>query len=258
MLDMFSSFCSRHKFGISSMLAEDSFSCAFVTHMFDLWAIFIFTFLFGHIKSENLALMLTCYYYCREVLSAPVRRIDEILALPHSADDFKHQQLPPSDDDSWLYGGEDEINAALKDREKEMELYNSAQKKKHKSKEHQEGVSASKEDYDEYDLGGIAKSMEAFVEKISSYEGAEVPEDRFILSFSGTSVFLNLVSFFSSYVEVRTQVSLFLAHTGLDGRHWLFYNLMPLGHMLGSFSFLHFFFFPNYSSVDNSSQHLMS
>lgn len=126
-----------------------------------------------------LALLLTCYYYCREVLSAPVRRIDEILALPHSADDFKHQQLPPSDDDSWLYGGEDEINAALKDREKEMELYNSEQKKKHKSKEQQEGVSASKEDYDEYDLGGIAKSMEAFVEKISSYEGAEVPEDRF-------------------------------------------------------------------------------
>ncbi|MCD7467354.1 hypothetical protein HAX54_004761 [Datura stramonium] len=40
------------------------------------------------------------------MLSAPVRRIDEILALPESADDFKDQELPPSDDDSWLYGGE--------------------------------------------------------------------------------------------------------------------------------------------------------
>ncbi|EYU39297.1 hypothetical protein ABFS82_11G097500 [Erythranthe guttata] len=113
----------------------------------------------------------------REVLSVPVRRIDEILALPHSADDFKNQELPPSDDDSWLYGGEDEINAALKDREKEMELYNLKHQKKNKSKEQEEGVSAPKKNLDEYDLGGIAKSMQAFVEKISSYEGAEVPED---------------------------------------------------------------------------------
>ncbi|KAI3462136.1 hypothetical protein Pfo_018799 [Paulownia fortunei] len=113
-----------------------------------------------------------------EVLSAPVKRIDEILALPHSADDFKNQELPPSDDDSWLYGGEDELNAALQDRQKEMELYNLKQKKKHKSKEQQEGGSSSGKDFGEYDLGGIAKSMQAFVEKISSYEGAEVPEDR--------------------------------------------------------------------------------
>ncbi|KAK4430513.1 protein ecdysoneless [Sesamum alatum] len=113
-----------------------------------------------------------------EVLSAPVKRIDEILALPHAADDFQNQELPPSDDDSWLYGGEDELNAALQERQNEMELYNLKHKKKHKSKEQQDGGSASGEDLDDYDLGGIAKSMQAFVEKISSYEGAEVPEDR--------------------------------------------------------------------------------
>ncbi|KAL0461441.1 UNVERIFIED_CONTAM: protein ecdysoneless [Sesamum latifolium] len=113
-----------------------------------------------------------------EVLSAPVKRIDEILALPHSADEFTNQELPPSDDDSWLYGGEDELNAALQERQNEMELYNLKHKKKQKSKEQQDGGSASGEDLDDYDLGGIAKSMQAFVEKISSYEGAEVPEDR--------------------------------------------------------------------------------
>ncbi|KAL2504499.1 Protein SGT1-like protein [Abeliophyllum distichum] len=74
-----------------------------------------------------------------EMLSSPVRRIDEILALPHSADDLKGQELPPSDDDSWLYGGEDELNAALQERQKEMELY---------------------------DL------------KLSSYKGAEFPQNR--------------------------------------------------------------------------------
>ena len=57
-----------------------------------------------------------------------MRRIDEILALPMSADDFKDQELPPSDDDSWLYDGEDELNAALQERQKEMELYNSKRK----------------------------------------------------------------------------------------------------------------------------------
>lgn len=66
----------------------------------------------------------------------------------------------------------------------EMESYDLKQKKKHKLKEHQEGDSASGNNLDEYDLGGIAKSMQSFIEKISSYKGAEVPEDRFIFSFS--------------------------------------------------------------------------
>lgn len=106
------------------------------------------------------------------MLSAPVQRIDEILALPESADDFKDQELPPSDDDSWLYGGEDELNACLQERQKEMELYNS--KRKQKSKE-QDGPSNGS---DNFDLKDISKSMQAFVTKVVSYEGAEVPEDR--------------------------------------------------------------------------------
>lgn len=110
-----------------------------------------------------------------DILSAPVRRIDEILALPCSADNFKGQELLPSDDDSWLYNGEDELNAALFEREKEMELYNLKDKKKQKSKEQQDAVLSSGEDYG---LGEIAKSMQAFVQKMSSYEGAEVPENR--------------------------------------------------------------------------------
>ncbi|XP_027178227.1 protein ecdysoneless homolog [Coffea eugenioides] len=107
-----------------------------------------------------------------DILNAPVRRIDEILALPHSADDFKVQELPPSDDDSWLYYGEDELNAALQERQKEMELFDSKRKRKQKVKEEEDaGPSA-------YDLGEIANSMQAFVKKMSSYEGAEVPESR--------------------------------------------------------------------------------
>ncbi|KAG6702684.1 hypothetical protein I3842_07G047700 [Carya illinoinensis] len=111
-----------------------------------------------------------------EMLSAPVRRIDEILALPHSADDFSGQEVPPSDDETWLYNGEDELNAALLERQKEMDLYNLKHKKKQKGQE-DTGPSSSS-NLDEAALGDIAKTMQAFVHKVSSYKGAEVPENR--------------------------------------------------------------------------------
>ncbi|XP_034691589.1 protein ecdysoneless homolog [Vitis riparia] len=113
-----------------------------------------------------------------EMMSAPVRRMDEILALPHSTDDFKGQQIPPSDDDSWLYNGEDELNSALQERQKEMELYDLKQKKKQKSEPDQDAGPSSGSNLDDFDLGNISKTMQAFVHEMSTYEGAEVPENR--------------------------------------------------------------------------------
>lgn len=113
-------------------------------------------------------------------MSAPVKRIDEILALPYSADDFRAQEVPPPDDDSWLYNGEDELNSALRQREKEMELYDAKHKRKQKSKEPVVTGPSSSSNNDDYDLGNIAKSMQAFVRKVSSYQGAEIPEDRLV------------------------------------------------------------------------------
>lgn len=106
-----------------------------------------------------------------------MRRIDEILALPHSSDDFRVQDVPPSDDDSWLYTGEDELNSALLERQKEMDLYNSKRKKK--QKEQEDTGPSSRSNVDEAALGDIADTMQAFVHKVSSYKGAEVPENRF-------------------------------------------------------------------------------
>ncbi|XP_050140549.1 protein ecdysoneless homolog [Malus sylvestris] len=111
-----------------------------------------------------------------EMMSAPVRRIDEILALPYSADDFRGRQVPPSDDDSWLYNGEDELNSELLERQKEMEHYDS--KKKKKSKEQDDAGPSSSSNVDGFNPGDIAKTMQAFVQKMSSYEGAEVPKSR--------------------------------------------------------------------------------
>lgn len=110
-----------------------------------------------------------------------MRRIDEILALPYSEDEFKGQEIPPSDDDSWLYTGEDELNSALLERQKELELYNAKHKSKQKSKVQQDNGESCSADFDEFDPTEIAKTMKAFVSKVSSYKGAEVPENRFVV-----------------------------------------------------------------------------
>ncbi|KAI6692147.1 hypothetical protein NL676_019857 [Syzygium grande] len=112
-----------------------------------------------------------------EMMSSPVKCIDEILALPHSADDFRNQEVPPSDDDSWLYTGEDELNSALLERQKEMELYDGMHGKKQKLKEPSD-TGPSNHSNGDCDLSNIAKTMESFVHKVSSYKGAEVPDQR--------------------------------------------------------------------------------
>lgn len=109
-----------------------------------------------------------------------MRRIDEILALPYTADDFRGQEVPPSDDDSWLYNGEEELNSELLERQKEIEHYNSKKKKNQKSKEQDDAGPSSSSNIDGFNPGDIAKTMQAFVQKMSSYEGAEVPENRLV------------------------------------------------------------------------------
>lgn len=109
-----------------------------------------------------------------DLMSAPIRRIDEILALPYSVEEFKDQEVPPSDDDSWLYNGEEELNSALMERQKEMELYDLKHKSKGKEKKGQDTGSNA----DGFDPGDVAKSMRAFVDMMSSFEGAEAPDDR--------------------------------------------------------------------------------
>lgn len=113
-----------------------------------------------------------------EMMNAPVKQIDEILALPHSVDDFKALDLPPSDDDSWLYSGEDELNSAILERQKEIETYESKRRRSKSSREHKGTNHSSNAQLEDFDLGDIAKSMQEFVHKVSSYEGAELPKNR--------------------------------------------------------------------------------
>ncbi|KAG8087491.1 hypothetical protein GUJ93_ZPchr0010g7383 [Zizania palustris] len=112
----------------------------------------------------------------REILSAPMRRIDEILAMPYSAEEFEGNNLPPRDDDAWLYNGEDELAAELCERQKEIEEYEAAKQYRKSQKKNVSGSSCSQSN--EFNLGEIAESMQEFVCKMSSFEGAEVPANR--------------------------------------------------------------------------------
>ncbi|KAK6923840.1 Ecd family [Dillenia turbinata] len=105
-------------------------------------------------------------------MSDPVRRIDEILALPHN------HEIPPLDDDLWLYNGDDELNAAIMERQKETELYESKHKKMQKSKE--PSFPAMREPRN---LEGVDFYMDRFIKDLESamrhpeHEGAADDDD---------------------------------------------------------------------------------
>lgn len=137
----------------------------------------------------------------REILSAPVHRIDEILAMPYSAEEFQGINLPPSDDDSWLRNGEDELNAELHERQKEIEEYEAL--KKHTKSQKQNVPSSSSSQPSEFNLGEITESMQEFVRKMSSFEGAEVPANREDME----SVDLDVNQFFKAMESVLGKAS---------------------------------------------------
>lgn len=137
----------------------------------------------------------------REILSAPVHRIDEILAMPYSAEDFQGINLPPSDDDSWLCNGEDELNAELHERQKEVEEYEALKKRTKGQKQNVSSSSSSQPS--EFNLGEITESMQDFVRKMSSFEGAEVPSNREEME----SVDLDVNQFFKAMESVLGKAS---------------------------------------------------
>ncbi|KAI3915979.1 hypothetical protein MKW98_004420 [Papaver atlanticum] len=96
-----------------------------------------------------------------EMMSAPVRRIDEIFALPHSSEEVRR-----------IYDGENELKLAMVERERERE------RKSQKVKEYKDADCSAESAVNDSDLGDIVNSMQSFVQKVLSYEGVEVPTNR--------------------------------------------------------------------------------
>ncbi|NXP82133.1 ECD protein, partial [Ramphastos sulfuratus] len=94
--------------------------------------------------------------------SAEVSPGDEILTLLETMTiDLKVLErdaacLPPEDDDNWLDITPDDLDQLLKEARNES-------------------LPSSKEEEQKYDLEAVAESMKAFVSKVSTHEGAEMP-----------------------------------------------------------------------------------
>lgn len=113
-------------------------------------------------------------------MNAPIQRMKDILALPRSMQDFTSWQEMKSDDDSWLYTGEEDLRTAMLEREKEMNIYKSERSRRSKSHLYagcDADSSKDKETTDGFNAKDVAESMHSFIDKISSFEGAEFPSD---------------------------------------------------------------------------------
>ncbi|RZC52870.1 hypothetical protein C5167_021306 [Papaver somniferum] len=111
-----------------------------------------------------------------EMMSAPVRCIDEIFALPHSSEEFKCLELHPSDNDAWLYDGEDELKLAMVEREKELELYELKQKKSQKEKEKKDADHPAESAVNDSDLGDINALLKDIESVMGRFGGRDVTD----------------------------------------------------------------------------------
>ncbi|GMH33379.1 hypothetical protein BSKO_01213 [Bryopsis sp. KO-2023] len=78
---------------------------------------------------------------------------------------FPKEDLFAEDDDSWLYMGQSDLDIELNKRQKELH------------KETQQGDPLSEQDA--FDPEQLVDGFKSFVDKLSSHEGAEVPEENF-------------------------------------------------------------------------------
>jgi hypothetical protein len=121
-------------------------------------------------------------------MHAPIKCMNDIMSIPCTSSDFP-AILQESDDDSWLYDGDAELTSALLERQKEMEAYEMRRaSRKQSNKNAAADYETSNQDSPKHglkepslDLAGLAQSMQAFVTKSSSYEGAEVPDGMYFI-----------------------------------------------------------------------------
>eukprot|EP00249_Psilotum_nudum_P019491 c27281_g1_i2 orf=101-2215(+) len=133
-------------------------------------------------------------------MHAPVKCITEILMLPHSVHDFVGYKFQCSDDDSWLFNREDLTNALL-ERQREMDAYESGQIMDKEAKPPAASVQTTGTDGD-FNFEDVVRNMHAFINKVSSFEGAEVPIKENSLSIN-TGIFLKELS---SVVGLKEQL----------------------------------------------------
>lgn len=116
-------------------------------------------------------------------MQTPIKRVKEILALEYTAADFSGSPLPDSDSDAWLYDGEGDLSSAINERQAEIDAHESrrAMRQNRDGSSGRDYGDAKREgtaDEPLYDPEELVQGIQAFMSKISSYEGAELPGDE--------------------------------------------------------------------------------
>lgn len=96
--------------------------------------------------------------------------------MPYNISDYSSAGSQQSDDDSWLYNGEEDLASALLARQKEMDSYESKHEKgKSARRASDSDKNLTSEDMEIAHAAEVVKNVQSFVNKISSFEGAEIP-----------------------------------------------------------------------------------
>ena len=113
-------------------------------------------------------------------MHSPVKRINNILSLPLCASNYSKPSLQSSDDDSWLYDGDADLTSAIHERQSEIEAHE-LKRARHENANKKSGTydnqdhPAATGSEPLYEPQDVVQSMQAFMNKISSFEGAELP-----------------------------------------------------------------------------------
>lgn len=115
-------------------------------------------------------------------MRTPIKRVKDILALPHAAADFSGSPLPEDDSDAWLYDGEADLTSAINERQAEIDAHDSMRGKRENPDKNTGGGNGDAQPEEEgtadeplYDPQELVQGIQAFMSKISSFEGAELP-----------------------------------------------------------------------------------
>lgn len=113
-------------------------------------------------------------------MQTPIKRVKDILTLQHTASDFSGSPLPESDSDAWLYDGEADLTSAIHERHAEIDAHESRRRMRQNPEGSTGGVDSDAQpggtaDEPLYDPEELVQGIQAFMSKISSYEGAELP-----------------------------------------------------------------------------------
>lgn len=85
-------------------------------------------------------------------------------------ENMKNENLLPADDDSWLNLSEEDLQGILSQYSDPNSSMNGTQCETHAQNNEQKGETS-------VDLDSVTRSLKSFVDKVSSYEGAEFPGD---------------------------------------------------------------------------------